>query len=212
MYRPPDIETMEDFGQYYRSSFIGWRNPQDTGLPYVPVYVGPNDPTVVIINFEGKVQKNLSFKDVLDNAQFGAPQYGSTEVKNTAVYVSRRSQRTAHRGHRSGQGLNAHVFHPEKLVMLKSDLLTDWEYLRPLFNPAYRSLEETYGLLNSGERLACSLSRHFTGTLSEGYKVPVLHYKSSLVGYITGPNQIELEKLDDFKTLVEESFSGVEVK
>jgi hypothetical protein len=213
MYRPPDIETVDDFHQYYRQSYIGWTNPKNDGKQFVPVLVrgmSDEDPRKIALRFEGeKADQIFSFKDILQNAQFGVPQYGSAEVGKSVVYVSRRSQRMAHRGHRP-QGLHMHVF-DNSLGEIPVPLLVWGEYLSSLFNPSYRSLDEAYTLLTTGERLACTLSRHFTMVLQEGIKVPCLYYKTKHVGYIPSMGVIEVENHSDHGTLVAETFSGVKI-
>jgi len=210
VHRPPDVETHEDFQQYYRGAYIGYRN-QKGDPPFLPMYVaGADGRGMFVLNKPDGQQEAFTFDNILVNGQFGTPQYGSVEVRQTAFYVARRSSRTAHRGHRA-EFLNAHVFHPDIYPMGGKRGLIDPEYLTNLFNPQYRGLDEAYALLMKGERRACSLNRAFTMCLDEGYKVPTLYHKTQLVGYFPGPMQVDLEDPNAHRVLVMETFSGIRV-
>lgn len=203
MHRPPDIETIQDFHQYYRGSVIGMLN--EDGLGYSPILISQAAGNSVVYNVENDT-KHITFDRLLGLAQFGAPQYGSAEIGESAVYVSRRSARTANRGHRPN-GLRCHRFHTDEMGR---EILSSWEYYRALFNPKYRGIRDSFNLLSKGERLACSLSRHFTLAQVEGYVVPCLYYRTDVVGYVPNAYRIELEN-QEHALLVREAFQNVEV-
>jgi hypothetical protein len=212
VHRPPDIDSITDFHQYYRHAYVGWR----VGDGYVPAYVqGDSGRGRISINVNNESANTGNFTEVtlpeiLDRCQFGAPQYGSTEVGDTCVYVSRRSPRTPGRGHRASN-LNMRVFHPEAYGAPHELILTSWDYVRALFSPRYRSLEEAFDILNRGDRLACSISRHFTGSLEEGVKYPALYYKNIPIGYLTTYGRIEVENKDLHEELVRVTFPKAQV-
>lgn len=210
MHRPPDIETIADFHQYYRGSFIGWKNKEE-GHEFVPAYVVACDHNNVTLNVDSKKTMVVPFQDVLNNCQFGNPQYGACEYEDTAVYVSRRAMRNAGRGHRN-QALNVHIFHPASLTDQRSGtILMSWPYIRRLFNPEHRTFGEAYYRLTEGERLACSISRHLTASLEAGLKYPVLFYKTELVGHMVLPSELALDTADSPRNLLAALLPGVTI-
>ncbi len=202
MYRPADVDNSADFNQYYRHSYIGIRDQNNPNL-YHPAYVmGAGDRDTFTLNIQtGPIQ--MPFADILQSAQFGTPQYGSTEVGETCVYVSRRAVRNAGRGHRVNT-LSYTFFHPQEADGER--LLTSWEYLSKVFNPSYRTIQEAHGLLEDGARLACAVGAQFTMTLQEGYRCPVLHYKTNIIGYLPTHREIVLEERQEHEYLVRASF------
>lgn len=206
MHRPPDVENLADFIQYYRGAYIGWQG-DEPGIAWVPAHVrGMSEREGLILDINGKPPEEVSFKTLLRTAQFGSPQYGSAEIGTSCVYAWKRAARTQNRGHRGGS-LGGHVF--------SEDVPQGWtnnlDYLRFLFNPQYRTLPEAVARINSAERRACSLSRYFTLAATTGYSVPCLFYKARLIGFVPAQDKIELENPEEYSALVLGTFPYAEV-
>jgi hypothetical protein len=202
MHRPADIDNLQDFNQYYRGSVIGLLNEKEG--TYSPILITGTGGGQVAYTPDGTNTVTAPFEEVLRLGQFGSPQYGSAEVGDTCIYVSRRAARTASRGHRL-QGLRAHFFHPEET---RPDILSHWDYYKVLFNPRVRQPQEAWDVVSSGRRLACTLSRHFTLAQTEGYTAPCLYYRTELVGFMPTNSRIETEE-EDSRLLVRDAFIGV---
>ena len=153
MYRPPDVETINDFLQYYRSSFIGYRDP--TGL-YIPIYIHGHDGADRIrVNNHDGTNRAIPFQHILERCQFGCPQYGTAEIDNAVIFVARRSARSQYRGHRSSLvRFNVLGIGAETIPM--NGLMDSWKYVSMLFNPVYRRFNEAYDLLMEGGRYGCA--------------------------------------------------------
>lgn len=211
MYRPPDIETIEDFNQYYRGAYIGLANfDNEGGHRYLPMYVRGNlDGKSVSLRGTDGVDRTFTFKRVMDEAQFGSPQYGAVEVGNSVVYVSKKAARTVERGHRPAR-LNMHQYHVDP-VLDHMGTLAGEEYLTSLFNPTYRGIEDARVLLATKKRIGAAVARHFALCTIEGYTVPCLFYKTRLIGYVPKAGLIDLEDYEQDSVLVHGVFPGMEV-
>jgi len=207
MYRPPDVENLADFIQYYRSSFIGY-DEHRIG-EYLPIFIhGPDGggERVRITDSNGDL-RTVPFERIMEQAQFGCPQYGTAELDASVFFVSRRSARSQYRGHRSSlvryTMLGAGDIQPP-------GIMDSWPYAKALFKPTYRPFDRAYMDLMRGERFGCALTPYFSLAHVLGYKVPCLHYKTKLVGFATSPTSVALDGDSDY-LLVTESFPNIQV-
>jgi hypothetical protein len=208
MHRPPDVETITDFDQYYRRSYIGLRNEKGV---VEPIYIDGvlDDRNVRVMYVSTHQRADMPFADLLASGVFGSPQYGMTDVGGTVVYTYKRARRQAQRGHRiTGDGAvtSYHLFHRGILPPEEEDSITTLPaFLQGLFNPSYTDLHRAYAGIMDADRLCTSLSRLFAMGIVEGVTKPVLFYKTKMIGYFLAPDMLEASS-GDSKELITYTF------
>lgn len=188
MHRPPDVDNLRDFQQYYVGSWIGYR---DSGEKFLPLYINKvesdaNISCLAVTDNEGGEQtKTLSWKELREYGQFGHPRLGAFNVENTSGYMTRNSNRTANRGYRT-QGIHMHVFGMWILSTegMRVPQAASRDVLFSIFNPQYFPVRGLVEMLMQGERISGAVSRKVTLCMEEGYSWPTVYYAKDLVGFL----------------------------
>lgn len=188
MHRPPDVENIRDFSQYYFNSWIGYKNGTEK---YIPTYISrvgdeTNIAVKAILNDSGDSENRiLTWRNLRDYGQFGHPRVGAVNLRDTSGYITRNSARTAHRGYRFNAA-HMHVFGMWVLSNsgMKMPNTADYSVIFNVFNPSYFPLKTLLDQLEQGERLAGAISRKISLSMEEGFSWPAIYYGTHQVGYL----------------------------
>jgi len=222
MYRPADVDNIKDFGQYYRQSWIGYYDKEHPGV-VVPFYVhrsAGEDPknvfgqkltkTAGTIGLPGdykSTEVHILFGDILKNCQFGMPQFGSVIAGHTASYNYRDSPREGYRGYRA-ERLQHHKFGLwfYSANDIRQGDYDNWDEVWYTFNPYYYDAGAAFSLVESGERLACPISRYLTVHADGQTVTPALSYKTEMIGAFTtdGTSIVLSKEFKDYLPVVRE--------
>lgn len=223
MRRELDVETIQDFCQYYERGWIGLgENPtvpillrvaeSASSLTFHKI-IKSKDGTFTLDNF------SLSWKTLKDEASFGCPDvgmspYGLGEVIFGASYSERQTKR--------GLNLSRLVFTDfnrwflrEKLGQFQpsfansSNYSVIWHY----FNPVYKHLGNAFAALDMGASVGEALSNKYALFTRPDKRFPILAYKQWPIGYVPHPDEIVLgEQYAEQREDVQNTFPGAVVR
>lgn len=192
----PDVETVADFGRYYRGSYI----PVMQEGKLVPFQVSINDGEYILGQFltrnaDGTIQRRdsaaIRWKDFVKIARFGAPEVGMVDLGPTVVYVYLRPERQWGRGYLP-QNLNVVNFNgwdareklPARFFEPHSELL-----MYSLICPEHKKPKEAINQLTEGSRIGCSITNRLGLYIQKNSPSIMVAYRRNTVGYIDGTMQ-----------------------
>ena len=192
MHRPPDVDNVHDFNQYYRGAWIGYKqNTQN----YTPILIGK------ALNEDGRAfscskivgpnneleDANITWENIRNYGQFGHPRMGAINVGDTCLYLTRNTPRAAQRGYRANTITCA--VHGAWLYTregLKYPMAGDYSTVYSIFNPTYFTFKQGLDALMQGERVAVGLTPKILLVSEEGLRDPAVYYGAHPVGYLEG--------------------------
>lgn len=202
MYRPPDIDNFGDFWNYYRSKWIGLPGPfvaeklrpgsflpSDTRpfVPVTPIETGGSETKIVLATYlpsTGLATTEsfiVSYKELLQHAQFGQPQVGMIQYGSTAAFYEKGSPRVAHRGLANPRRTDFHVING---FAVRHEVLAPGTLVWECFNPTFVSLQEAVRSLNALTRSACAIGPDWAISGNDG--LLTVWFRTYAVGQIQG--------------------------
>lgn len=199
MFRPADVDTPDDFYQYYRNHWLGVpveHFPEikaPPGVRYFPFTPGaphtveksPGFVGHIVTNVEGlTTQVLIKFKTLVDAAQFGQPYSGYIDAGPTVAWVPRNAPRNAGRGFRLPNGwTRMGVLHLTELG--QTDVVPNVRtVLIQLFNKTFTDWKLAINALLSGDRLATAIHDDWALSLMPHTPEIQVLYRQETVGYI----------------------------
>jgi len=200
----PDIEDYPEESSYPEGSFIG---------------------SILTKGVRGEewTIKRYSVDDLLRaNIDLSYPQVGYVNYKKGAVYVQRNVERQWKVGFNGRTVSFLDRFSKERklagIPIIYSNLHTNGEFIRRLFNRFYYSPERAISMVRNGERIGAAISRHIYIGQSLNFPHLLVCYKNIPIGYIDSSNRkfifkeaAYVEKILPFNVVVVEDIANVAV-